>query len=1339
MGSLVWAFPADYPNIDPTNANAEDDSAPWYVGEVLEINVDSSTIKVKWIGEAQRDSQLPTQISVASVHGKVSDATASHIRDQLAQNGSIYSATAYRFSKDLGRITPANGGYRDISPATSPGNSQPDSSASSTLEHLQQLGRESQDTDMSDQGSNPSDPILDQVLSYNNNPQFDKAIKWILDGTFCPETVRRCTPPVVDVIPQKAVKDWQEIALTFVQFFRRAPEGSEAQARLLLFWSCMPKLVLHGNTETMSQNHIARNIRKNRNLVVQGNWPQLVKNLFKHWPPKVEKSADEWAQDIPAQDAAHVQLPAARTIDQKVKRAMHLSKQGAYTKSMRTLRSHGMANTISQDTLNTIKDKHPDTDDMVTPLPEYPTADEFQTNEAGDIVDSDKLWSLIRSAPSMKSQDEFGWQLKEHIGPLCHCKDLRIFIAKSILTPFILGTFHCDLAAPLFDLRGHLISKAPKPGIRPLGQKSVWPTLAIRYILSIERENLATFQRHLNQASNYKQYANAIPDGATQLFLSLLLRLPSPEQLDPSDPDPWVLILYDVKNAFPEIRRRTFFDFIRGVATQQYDGDNIQPGDSLESTHLAMPSLHQHPLKKYSALLDAQYARKVDYRVHTKDGIVTKKFAQGSVQGDPFGSHCFTAGTQLPSDRVAKRHPEISIDSYADNFFMSGRASKVFPALADHANVLRQECGLRVNEDESFVFCPALQSIDGDEPPALLQELFRQFPDVPLKWQKRGCNILGYPLGSDEFIKSFLDKKLDSVLPDLSLIQHIPDGLVYYTLLRFCVCTRLQYLYRGLAPDLTIPIAKKFDHAIMDSFFEYSGVNLDKANDDLHQDWIKHLVKSSIDNAGFNIVSNELHTKAAYYAGVARSLHNLTLDPSFAEKCSQAGVSLDCFENGQGPTTHTSYHFWKLTNFFVANGCQLSPNPQDERAARRFTLARQGQQGNSPWSPKLPALEILIKGHQYIHITDPVHQRDLTKFVGDLAYRARCEHLRSSAHPEPLPKGFLAIEDHLRRRKVAFHESGNPFNGHSLVESGIEIPVAAHQFLNCMNPAPEIYFPKILWRAWICVQFRLPLPHLVTLPGHELRCVYGCDAILDTKGYHLSNCAKSTAAEWQAGHELINSSVEIEIVRSGLKASTRPIDQPSHQARHLVRPDCTAWGNADFDWGVSPSNRRFNYASFDVTMCTFFNHEGVCLYPSFENRMKQAEKTKRDKYNFIPNGSQDPGLFLPLVFSPLGFVSDTVARLAWILASVQAHKIIEEREWSASGSTFKFYRAVFYRRVLSHLQTAAIMSGMRRYFKDRPAARRVFGSPYSGLPLPEPYCLPRDADLNLHAGPSLYS
>ena len=61
-------------------------------------------------------------------------------------------------------------------------------------------------------------------------------------------------------------------------------------------------------------------------------------------------------------------------------------------------------------------------------------------------------------------------------------------------------------------------------------------------------------------------------------------------------------------------------------------------------------------------------------------------------------------------------------------------------------------------------------------------------------------------------------------------------------------------------------------------------------------------------------------------------------------------------------------------------------------------------------------------------------------------------------------------------------------------------------------------------------------------------------------------------------------------------------------------------------------------------------------------------------------------------------------------ASLQSRKLIDDREWDDDGHWSKLDWSVVYRRVLVHLQTAAITTGMRRYFRARPSALRLFRS-----------------------------
>lgn len=71
--------------------------------------------------------------------------------------------------------------------------------------------------------------------------------------------------------------------------------------------------------------------------------------------------------------------------------------------------------------------------------------------------------------------------------------------------------------------------------------------------------------------------------------------------------------------------------------------------------------------------------------------------------------------------------------------------------------------------------------------------------------------------------------------------------------------------------------------------------------------------------------------------------------------------------------------------------------------------------------------------------------------------------------------------------------------------------------------------------------------------------------------------------------------------------------------------------------GRNSAGFLYDYASYDVTIRTF--EGGIrCTAANYPAVVAAAEKEKRIRYSFIPNGARRPGLFVPLVFSPLEYV-----------------------------------------------------------------------------------------------------
>ena len=68
---------------------------------------------------------------------------------------------------------------------------------------------------------------------------------------------------------------------------------------------------------------------------------------------------------------------------------------------------------------------------------------------------------------------------------------------------------------------------------------------------------------------------------------------------------------------------------------------------------------------------------------------------------------------------------------------------------------------------------------------------------------RTGVSVLGVPLGSDDYIKAFLEGKVRRFLDDFPALNKLTDFKVYLNFLRFCLAPRLHYLLRAIDPALT--------------------------------------------------------------------------------------------------------------------------------------------------------------------------------------------------------------------------------------------------------------------------------------------------------------------------------------------------------------------------------------------------------------------------------------------------------------------------------------------------------------------------------------------------------
>ena len=68
--------------------------------------------------------------------------------------------------------------------------------------------------------------------------------------------------------------------------------------------------------------------------------------------------------------------------------------------------------------------------------------------------------------------------------------------------------------------------------------------------------------------------------------------------------------------------------------------------------------------------------------------------------------------------------------------------------------------------------------------------------------QVDGIKCVGIPVGTDQFMSSFVHNKVLAVAQDVEKLAIMSDSLVHYHLLKYCQNSRLGYLNRNLPPHV---------------------------------------------------------------------------------------------------------------------------------------------------------------------------------------------------------------------------------------------------------------------------------------------------------------------------------------------------------------------------------------------------------------------------------------------------------------------------------------------------------------------------------------------------------
>lgn len=482
------------------------------------------------------------------------------------------------------------------------------------------------------------------------------------------------------------------------------------------------------------------------------------------------------------------------------------------------------------------------------------------------LTSPENLARVACSVSAHSHPDQFGWRLREFIGPLLHDPALGPLMIEVLIQPRVKGILpqghgDCYRGGCLIAL-----SKAPKPGVRPINVGDAFRRLSDKALQPFSKKDLAHMFEHAYP--NVKQFACS-PDGAEKFIVTTLLALqepPVPDELSLELPeDPMVIITLDAKNAFNSIHRQFVFDMIQGDFTESYAKGRLtrETVKVLPHTFAAhIPSIMGH--YEGDGRLTFVGANGEAHHITSRTGVH---------QGCVLGSKLFCIGTLSLVGATMADHPDVFCPMLSDNITVVGPLSKAFAAASDLHDSLA-EAGLSLQPDASGMYIPSY--VQHDSPPELLESMRTQYPALKaVPWQQAGLVLLGCPVGSDDFVHSTLTGVCDAIHHRVVQYADVDDGLIHLQLLKFSVNSMLPYFLRTISPDLTVPHARRTDALVLKALLDFSEVpHADRVASSLRSVFedAQCQVSLPISDGGLGITPNECVGSVAFYSGVSRAL-----------------------------------------------------------------------------------------------------------------------------------------------------------------------------------------------------------------------------------------------------------------------------------------------------------------------------------------------------------------------------------------------------------------------------------------------------------------------------------
>ena len=540
-------------------------------------------------------------------------------------------------------------------------------------------------------------------------------------------------------------------------------------------------------------------------------------------------------------------------IKQQTARCVQLCKVGEYSRAAAALFSNDAVAPPTSATADRLKQLFPQPPSAQHEPAADPAIAAFQP-PAAPVVTNKILYRALMTQ-KRKAAGGCSGAVAEHMLELLvdkpACRTAFLPVVQALAT----GNVPAAVAPLLGQCRLIAISKPRDPNaVRPIAMGEWIRRLTARCLLLLHKDPIQAFFKPVQLGIN-------TPCGVEACVKALQAHI----ELRPD----LITIKVDIANAFNTVFRRAFFDAL--MSTPSLAG------------MLPFVRLFYHDTSTmWFSALDVEDAIAVNCAV-------------GTQQGCTHGSLLFSMAIQPVLRWLHNTVPFAA--AIADDI--------VFRVEADRAAAVFTELQRRLAELGSVLKLSKCEALSLSAAiPADLAGLGLKCvgPDQPA--ENRGTDYLGAPVGSDEFRRAYLHKLVEDTGRDLKRLgdtmrPHLQCALL---LIRMCLLPRINYQLRCAPPHVTLPAAKAFDAALLDTVQTL----LDTRFPPSHSAWQRVGLKLS--DGGLGLTRQADVAAAAWLAACADAAELITaicpaLAPVFDMDAARIRAAADAAANPAAPTS----------------------------------------------------------------------------------------------------------------------------------------------------------------------------------------------------------------------------------------------------------------------------------------------------------------------------------------------------------------------------------------------------------------------------------------------------